>query len=97
MPHGRHIYAKAYDMAKATMCAYSQSYHALPHWKCVLRCCAKYPSMNFHVQETDYQYPNTIPSIRVHFYHPISRCTKRGRLLLTDKKRCRKCQQDFAL
>ena len=31
MPHGRHIYAKSYDMAKATMCAYSQSDHALPH------------------------------------------------------------------
>ena len=24
MPHGCHIYAKAYDMAKATMCAYTQ-------------------------------------------------------------------------
>ena len=35
MPHGRHTYAKAYDIAKETMCAYSQSDHALPHWKCV--------------------------------------------------------------
>ena len=25
MPHGRHIYAKAYDMENTTMCAYSQS------------------------------------------------------------------------
>ena len=39
MPHGRRIFAKEYDMAKATMCAYSQSDHALPHCKCVLRCC----------------------------------------------------------
>ena len=31
MPHGRHIYAKAFDMAKATMCANSHSDHALPH------------------------------------------------------------------
>ena len=36
MPHGHHIYAKAYDMAKATMCTYTHSDHALPHWKCVL-------------------------------------------------------------
>ena len=36
MPHGRHIYAQASDMAKATMCTYPQSDHALPHWKCVL-------------------------------------------------------------
>ena len=36
MPHGRHIKAKTYDMAKAKMCVYSQSDHALPHCKCVL-------------------------------------------------------------
>ena len=36
MPHGRNINAKAYDMEKATMCAYSQSDHALLHWKGVL-------------------------------------------------------------
>ena len=31
MPHGRHIYAKSYDMAKATMCANPYSDHTLPH------------------------------------------------------------------
>ena len=36
-PHGLHIYAKASDMKKATMCTYPQSNYALPHWKCVLR------------------------------------------------------------
>ena len=46
MPHGCHIYAKEYDMAKATMCANSQSDHALPHWKCGLRCCAQFPRIN---------------------------------------------------
>ena len=46
MPHGRHIYAKAYDMAKAIMCAYSQSYNALPHWEFVLQCCAKCPGID---------------------------------------------------
>ena len=30
MPHGRHIYAKSYDMEKATICVYPQSNHALP-------------------------------------------------------------------
>ena len=29
MPHGRHIYAKAYDLAKEKMCAYQQSDHEL--------------------------------------------------------------------
>ena len=46
MPNWRHIYAKDYDTAKAKMCAYSQSDYALPQWKCVLRCCAKCPSIN---------------------------------------------------
>ena len=92
MPHGRHIYAKAYDMEKATMCAYSQSDHALPHWKCVLQCCAQYPSINIPNHETDYKNPNPSPSIRFHIYNMIARCIKHGRILLTYKKRCRKCQ-----
>ena len=41
IPHGCHIYAKAYDMENTTMCAYPQSDHELPHWECVLRCCAE--------------------------------------------------------
>ena len=41
MPHVHHIYAKASDMTKEKMCEYPQSDNALPHWKCVLRCCAK--------------------------------------------------------
>ena len=53
MPHGRHIYAKASDMANATMCAYPHSDHALQHWKCVLRCCADFPCINLHDQGTD--------------------------------------------
>ena len=92
MPHGRHIYAKAYDMSKSTMCALSQSDHALPHWKCVLRCCDKCPSINLPDQEIDYQYPDTSPSIRFHVYHIIARCKKHGRLSLIDKKICHKCR-----
>ena len=53
MPHGRHIYARALDMEKATMCTYPQSDHAIPHWKCVLRCCEKCPCINLPHQETD--------------------------------------------
>ena len=51
MPYGRHIYKKAYDMAQATMCTYPQSDHALPHWKCVLRCCDGCPCINLTEQE----------------------------------------------
>ena len=63
MPHGRHIYAKVSDMAKATMCTYPQSDHALTQWKFVLPCCAKCSCVNLSDQETDDQYSYTSPSI----------------------------------
>ena len=96
MPHGRHIYAKSYEMEKATMCAYSQSDHALPHWKFLLRCCAQFPSINIPEQETYDKHPNPSPSIRFHICHIIELCTKHDRLPLTDKKSFCKCQQDTA-
>ena len=52
MSHGRHIYATASDMANDTMCTYPQYEHSLPHWKCVLRCCADFPCINIPDQET---------------------------------------------
>ena len=64
MPHGRDIYAKAYDMEKATICKYPQSDHALPHWKYVLRCCAKCNIINITVYKTDDTHPN--PSRSIH-------------------------------
>ena len=87
MPHGRHIYAKSYDMAKANMCECPQSDHALPYWKCVMQYYSKCPTINLPYQEMDDQYYNSSPSIRFHICHIIVRCTKRGRLLLNDKKK----------
>ena len=52
MPHGRHIYVKAYNMENLTMYAYPHLDYALPHWKCVLRCCADCPCINIPDQET---------------------------------------------
>ena len=94
MPHGHHIYTKAYDLAKATMCTNSHSDHALPHWKCVLKYCAQCPSINIPDQETDDKHPNPIPSIRFHIYRLTARCTKHGMLPLSDRKIYRECQQD---
>ena len=61
MPHGRHIYAKAYYMAKSKMCAYPHSDQELLHWKFVLRCCSKFPSVNLLDQEIDDKYSDTSP------------------------------------
>ena len=46
MPHRRHIYAKASDIANDKFCAYPQCEHELPHWKCVLLCCSNCPCIN---------------------------------------------------
>ena len=82
MPHGFHIYAKASDMAKATMCAYPKSDNALPHWNCVLQYCAKFPCVSIPDKKTYDQYSDTSPSIRFHMYHLIYRCTSHGRIYL---------------
>ena len=72
--YGHHIYTKSYYTAKATMCAYPHSYHALPHWKCVMQFCAKFSSVPLHDQEIDDQYTNTSSLIRFHIYHLIASC-----------------------
>ena len=86
MPHGRHIYDKASDTEKATMCTYPQSDYALPHWKFVLRYCANCPCINLPDQETTKKHEETTPSMRFHIYHIIGRCTAHGRIPLRDKK-----------
>ena len=92
IPHGRHIYANAYDMAKATMYEYPKSDHTLPHCKCVLQYCARCPCVHLPDQETDDKYSDTILSIRFLIYHIILRCTKHGRLPLNDKNICGMCK-----
>ena len=93
MPHGRHMYTKASDMAKTAMCKYPQSDHALPHCKCVFWCYADCPCINIPDQETDNNYSEITPSIQFHFYHIIGRCTDHGRILLKDKIICYMCKQ----
>ena len=94
MPHGRYIYAKTSGMSKATMCAYPEYDHAIPHWKYVFRCCAYCPSINIPDQETDNQYSDTTPSIRFHIYCIIALCTAHVRIPLKDKKMCYMCKQE---
>ena len=94
MPHGSHIYVKAFDIENATMCPYPQSDHALPHWKCVLRCSEDCPCINIPDQETTKNHKETIPSISFHIYHIIGRCTAHGRIPLKDEKICYMCKQE---
>ena len=88
IPRGRHICSKSSHMEKATMCTYPQSDHALPHWKCVLWCCAECPCISLPDQEIYNQYSKTTPSIRFQIYHIVVHCTAHGRITLKDKKIC---------
>ena len=78
------------------MCKYSQSDHALPHWKFVLQCCAEFPHNHLTDQETNKKHEETTPSIRFHIYHIIGRCTAHGRVSLRDKKICYMCKQEYS-
>ena len=94
MPHGCHIYAKASDMANAKMCTYPHSDNALPHCKCVLRCCVNCPCINLPDQEKNKINEETTPSIRFNIYHGIGRFNAHGRIPLKDKKICYMCKQE---
>ena len=88
MPHGSHIYTTASDMANATMCTYPQSEHSLPHWKCVLQCCADCTCINIPDQETTKKHEETKTSNMFHIYHTIGRCATHDRISLKDKNIC---------
>ena len=93
IPHARHIYVKAADMVQAIMCTYYHYDHALPHWKCVLRCCADCKCINLPDQETENYNLDTTTSIRFHIYHIIGRCNAHGRIPLKETK-CYMCKQE---
>ena len=93
MPNGRHIYSKASDIVKATMCTYNQSDHALTHWKCALRCYGDCTCINLTDQETNKKHEEITPSIRFHIYHIIARCIAHGKISLKYNKRCYICKQ----
>ena len=76
------------------MCAYPQYDHALPHWKCVLRCCDDCTCINLPNKETGNQYSDTTSSIIFHIYHIIGRCTAHGIITLKNKKICYMYKQE---
>ena len=78
-------------MEMATMCAYPQYQHALPHWKCEFCCCYNFPRGYIPGQESDRHIFNTSPTITFHFYLLITCCTVHGRRPLDERKICRLC------
>ena len=60
------IFTPKHMIWKRKIYVYPQSDHALTHWKCVMKYCAKCLSVNLPDQETDDQYSDTSPEIRFH-------------------------------
>ena len=44
-PHGCHIHNTYTGMDMVTMCNCTSTHHGIPHWKLVLSCCEKCPSI----------------------------------------------------
>ena len=80
IPHGKNIFQAAYDMSTATMFAYTSSNYALPHWKCVLRCCENFLQIDLQILESDYHNSNVSPTIIFNEYQHIARCTMHDRI-----------------
>ena len=45
MEHGSHVHKTVPNVFMETMCPFLSDKIALPHWKCVLHCCEKCPSI----------------------------------------------------
>ena len=74
------------------MCAYPTSKYALPHWKCVLSCCAQCPRVDLPTTESDDNNSNFISFIRFHVYQRIARCTVHVRWPFNEKEQCHLCE-----
>ena len=64
----------------------------LPHWKCVLTCCAQCPRIDLPSPESDKHNSNVTPIILFHVYKHISRCTVHVRCPFNEKKQCLLCE-----
>ena len=55
MPHKNNMFQTDSDTTMVTMCEYPSSNYALPHWKCVLRCCTKCPCIDLPCTKSDHK------------------------------------------
>ena len=61
------------------ICGFPSDKHSLYHWKFVLSCCTKCPSIVTHNQELHITTQIMCTAIRFHVYKVFSRCTLHGR------------------
>ena len=92
MPNGNNMSKTAYNIEMATMCVYTSSKYALPHFKCVLRCCAQCSWIGIPSPESDHHNSNFIPIICFCVYQHIEHCTVYDRRPFNEKKQFQLCE-----
>ena len=70
-PHSFHIFNTAVDMSMETIFSCNSEHYGIPHWKCVLRCFDKRPSIVLPSQESNKDTTITCPTILFHVYHNV--------------------------
>ena len=83
-------------MAMSTMCPCPSQHHGLPHWKCTLRCCEKFPGISIPHQETNKDATNMCSKIRFHAYWNLSRHIVHGIRLYEERTICSMCYTDLS-
>ena len=74
-PPGCHIYNTTSDIAMEKVCPCTSKYHRRPHWKCMLNCCDKCPSIILTIQEANKDTANMCPTTIFNVYRNFSYCT----------------------
>ena len=73
--HSNHIHKTKTETYMLIMFPFPYDLHALPHWKCVLRCFSQCPSTIIPGQKSKKDKINTCSTVSFHVYRNLSRCT----------------------
>ena len=73
------------------LCPCLSQHHGLPHWKCVLLCCKKCPSLSISFLEKNKDAMNVCSTIHFHVYRNVSCCTMRVQRLQEYHTICSVC------
>ena len=88
---GHHIYNTATYMVMAKMFPYTYKHHLIPHYKCVLRCYDKFPSIVLTSQEENKDTTNMCGTIIFHVYRNVSCCNAHSQRPYQERRTCSLC------
>ena len=77
-------------------CPCPSQHHGLPHCKCALLCCDKFPIIIIPHQETNKDATNTCSAIRFHFSRNVSRCNVNDIHTYEEQTICSMCYTDIS-